>query len=152
MPYKNIEDKRNAAIRYNNSERGYLVNLFNDMFKPSSIKRRNLVPMITKEDLWIEMLLHIEKMKDMFPKSDGRICLYCFNPWSYARYRSNTKNNPTHTKTSTNLSIDRIDNTKTYLVQNIAFVCQRCNTDKCSMSLQQMKRVRIVAKERGLIN
>ena len=46
----------------------------------------------------------------------------------------------------------RSNNTKTYVAPNIAFVCSKCNSDKCSMSLRQMKRVRDVAKERGLIN
>jgi hypothetical protein len=148
MPYKHTKDKQKAMIIYNNSERGFIVNLFNDMFKPSYQKKRKLIPLITKEGLWVEMVLHIQKMKDMFPKSDGRLCLNCFNPWSYVRNKIDGQK----TRTSSNLSIDRIDNTKTYVAPNIAFVCSKCNSDKCSMSLRQMKRVRDVAKERGLIN
>ena len=148
MPYKHTKDKQKAMIIYNNSERGFIVNLFNDMFKPSYQKKRKLIPLITKEGLWGEMVLHIQKMKDMFPKSDGRLCLYCFNPWSYVRNKIDGQK----TRTSSNLSIDRIDNTKTYVAPNIAFVCSKCNSDKCSMSLRQMKRVRDVAKERGVIN
>ena len=83
MPYKHTKDKQKAMIIYNNSERGFIVNLFNDMFKPSYQKKRKLIPLITKEGLWVEMVLHIQKMKDMFPKSDGRLCLYFFNPLSY---------------------------------------------------------------------
>ena len=148
MPYKHTKDKQKAMIIYNNSERGFIVNLFNDMFKPSYQKKRKLIPLITKEGLWVEMVLHIQKMKDMFPKSDGRLCLYCFNPWSYVRNKIDGQK----TRTSSNLAIDRIDNTKTYVAPNIAFVCSKCNSDKCSMSLRQMKRVIDVANERGLIN
>ncbi len=148
MPYKHTKDKQKAMIIYNNSERGFIVNLFNDMFKPSYQKKRKLIPLITKEGLWVEMVLHIQKMKDMFPKSDGRLCLYCFNPWSYVRNKIDGQK----TRTSSNLSIDRIDNTKTYVAPNIAFVCSKCNSDKCSMSLRQMTCLRDVAKERGLIN
>ena len=30
MPYKHTKDKQKAMIIYNNSERGFIVNLFND--------------------------------------------------------------------------------------------------------------------------
>jgi hypothetical protein len=32
-----------------------------------------------------ELILHIQLMKDKFPETDGRLCRYCEEPWTYIR-------------------------------------------------------------------
>ncbi len=45
-------------MKYNNSERGYLVNSIGCMFKPSVIKRKGRVPEITREQIYQKLMLH----------------------------------------------------------------------------------------------
>ncbi len=135
-----------AAVAYQNSEHGFITVAICAVFKPSSCRRRGLWPAMTKKDLWEEFEKHVSEMKQKFPESDGRLCIYCENPWTYKRTYGTEK----RVKFQTNFSIDRIDNNKTYQIGNIGFCCSGCNDKKHHATLELMENVIKVAKEKGL--
>ena len=134
------------AIRYDNSEHGFITNCICVIFKPSSCKKRGLWPAITKEGVWKELEKHRLDMINKYPESDGNLCIYCEKPWTYKRSRGQKK----QVKYQTNFSIDRIDNNKTYQVGNLGFCCSGCNDKKHHSTLELMENVLRVAKEKGL--
>ena len=122
-------------FRYNNSERGFIVNVVTNIFKPSKGKTRKKRwrPQITKKEIWENLALHIEFMKDLYPKGDGRLCRYCHKPWTYLtrKKRPGTlKPNTRGPQHPTNFAIDRFDAEFTYLPGNIIFCCVSCNDRK----------------------
>ena len=134
------------AQAYQNSEQGFVTISICSVFKPSACRRRGLWPAMTKKDLWREFEKHVSEMKQKFPESDGRLCIYCENPWTYKRSYGKEK----RVKHQTNFSIDRIDNNKTYQIGNIGFCCSGCNDKKHHATLELMEDVLRVAKEKGL--
>lgn len=134
------------AIKYQNSEHGFVTVAISAAFKPSACRKRGLWPAITKPQVWKELDKHILEMKKKFPESDGRLCIYCENPWTYKRSYGTGKK----VKYQTNFSIDRIDNNKTYQVGNLGFCCSGCNDKKHHATLELMENVLRVAKEKGL--
>ena len=74
--------------------------------------------------MYEELILHIQLMKDKFPETDGRLCRYCEEPWTYIRSSGES------TRSLKNFSIDRFDATQTYKKGNIIFCCSKCNTTK----------------------
>ena len=88
----------------------------------------------------------VDYMKNKYPESDGNLCIYCENLWTYKRTIGTGK----RVKHQTNFSIDRIDNNKTYQVNNLAFCCSGCNDKKHHATLELMENVLKVAKEKGL--
>ena len=122
-------------FKYNNSEHGFIVIAIGNIFKPSKGKRRSKrwLPQITKQEIWEDLFLHVQFMKDIYPKSNGRLCRYCHEPWTYLtrKKRAGTlkprKRGPTHT---TNFTIDRFDPEFTYLPGNLIFCCNACNDRK----------------------
>ena len=142
------------ALKYNSSERGFIINSIADMFKPSKIKRRKLVPLVSKQDVWEELVLYVQKMKEKFPYTDGRLCEYCKKPWTYIRNKngcimgqgSRKKSNPVQT----NFSIDRLDNTLTYTKENIVFCCGGCNQIKNQVTFDMCKKMLKMKEERNL--
>ena len=133
-------------MAYGNSEHGYITNCISSAFKPSSCKKRGLWPAITKAEIWNELEKHKSDMKNKYPESDGNLCIYCENPWTYKRTVGTGK----RVKHQTNFSIDRIDNNKTYQVGNLGFCCSGCNDRKHHATLELMENVLRVAKEKGL--
>tara|TARA_R110002020_G_scaffold409417_1_gene619177 strand:+ start:271 stop:732 length:462 start_codon:yes stop_codon:yes gene_type:complete len=142
------------ALKYNSSERGFIINSIADMFKPSKIKRRKLVPLVSKQDVWEELVLYVQKMKEKFPYTDGRLCEYCKKPWTYIRNKngcimgqgSRKKSNPVQT----NFSIDRLDNNLTYTKENIVFCCGGCNNIKHQVTFDMCKKMLKMKEERNL--
>jgi hypothetical protein len=133
-------------IFYGNSEHGFITNSIAAAFKPSSCRKRGLWPAITKAEIWKELEKHRSDMKNKYPESDGNLCIYCENPWTYKRTVGTGK----RVKHTTNFSIDRIDNNKTYQVGNLGFCCSGCNDKKHHATLELMENVIRVAKEKGL--
>lgn len=133
-------------ISYGNSEHGFITNCIAAVFKPSSCKKRGLWPAITKAEIWSELEKHRLDMKSKYPESDGNLCVYCENPWTYKRTIGTGK----RVKHTTNFSIDRIDNNKTYQIGNLGFCCSGCNDRKHHATLELMENVLRVAKEKGL--
>lgn len=76
---------------------------------------------------------HIIIMKEKFPDSDGRLCRYCEQPFTFetkmgTRGKGQPKNRAT--QNYTNFSIDRFDPRLTYQNNNIVFCCVGCNDRK----------------------
>mgnify|MGYP003628688577 FL=1 len=143
-----------TIIKYNSSERGFIINSIGSMFKPSKIKRRKLVPLVSKQEVWEELILYVQKMKEKFPYTDGRLCEYCKKPWTYIRNKngcimgqgSRKKSNPVQT----NFSIDRLDNNLTYTKENIVFCCGGCNNIKHQVTFDMCKKILKMKEERNL--
>ena len=142
---KNSNALSEQRHKYRNSERGFLNNIVSSLFSPSRIKTRGLIPECTKEEIKEHFYIYVEKY--------GRICFYCFEPWTYTvkkyevgRGRLNKK----FTHNTKNLSLDRLDNNKTYTIDNIVFCCTECNASKNRISIKLIKRLYEVIKERGL--
>jgi len=124
-------------FKYSNKERGFIIIRIGDLFKPSRIKRKdrpkNKKPEMTKKEMWEELFLHIEFMKELYPHSDGRLCRYCHQPWTYITRKKKRgvdkpgKRGKTH---PTNFSIDRLDSNRPYSRGRIIFCCGACNDRK----------------------
>lgn len=148
-----------ATKKYNTSERGYIINTIASIYKPSQCEKRGLWPALSKQQMWGELFLHIQEMKDKFPDTNGRLCLYCFKPWTYVASTNeiefgngaeSKKIQDKKVKTNTNFSIDRLDNKVTYKINNIVFCCQKCNDDKHSCTMELAARMLEIKKERDL--
>jgi hypothetical protein len=74
-------------------------------------------------------------------------------PWTYLRKKINVGNGRNTKKLkrcSTNFSIDRLDNSKTYSIDNIVFCCSLCNASKNKISIKLIKRLHEIIIERKL--
>ena len=143
-----------TVLKYNSSERGFLVNTIGRIFIPSDIKKRNLVPLINKQEVWEELILYIQKMKEKFPHTDGRLCEYCKKPWTYIRHKNGCimgqGSRKKSTPVQTNFSIDRLDNNLTYTKENIVFCCGGCNQIKNQVTFDMCKKMLKMKEERNL--
>ena len=87
---KNNKEKADETdYLYNTSERGFIKNTITTVF----LNKRGKVVKITKPEIWEELLLHIERKKLEFPETDGRLCDYCDQPWTYIRRHPNVDKN-----------------------------------------------------------
>jgi hypothetical protein len=115
------------------------------MFAPSRIKERGLIPLSTKKEILNCFNEYINKW--------GRVCFYCFEPWTYKRKKYNVgggRSFKKFTQNMKNFSVDRFDNDKTYSIDNIVFCCTNCNSSKNRISIKLIKRLNEIIKERGL--
>jgi len=141
-----------ADFKYNNTERGFIMTCIGSIFKPSKGKHRKKrwLPQITRQEIWENLFLHIEFMKGLYPKSNGRLCRYCHQPWTYLTRKKRPGKQP-HTRGSqhtTNFAIDRFDAEFTYLPGNIIFCCSECNDRKHNSQPSDWKNFLRVEKER----
>ena len=143
-----------ADFKYSNKERGFIITKIGDIFKPSKGKTRKKrwLPQITRQKIWEDLALHIEFMKELYPKRDGRLCRYCHESWTYhtrkkrpGALKPNTRG-PQH---PTNFAIDRFDAEFTYLPGNIVFCCASCNDRKHDSTPRDWKNFLRVEKERN---
>ena len=156
--YKNATALRNADNKYINTETGYQKDIINGIFSrgrkdPSKTKRFIWVPIITKERVFELLHIHYRKMKKKFPGSDGRLCEYCKEPWTYIR-RLGTRNQGRQKRGAsieTNFSVDRLDTTYTYQEDNIVFCCAGCNLRKNQVRIEDMVNIMNVWMERNAI-
>ena len=131
--------------KYMNSEKGFVKKCISSMFAPSRIKERGLIPKSTKGEILNYFNEYVNKW--------GRVCFYCFEPWTYKRKKYNVgggRSFKKFTQNMKNFSIDRFDNAKTYSIDNIIFCCTNCNSSKNRISIKLIKRLNEVIKERGL--
>ena len=134
--------------KYRNTEKGFLSSKIKDIFKPSAIKRRGYIPKCNKKEIKKSFYEHIKKY--------GRNCFYCNDPWTYIinRYIFGSKGNKSYKgrkrKNIKNFSMDRLDNSKTYSIDNIIFCCNECNMNKRSISIKLIKRLHEIIVERNL--
>ena len=85
-----------------------------------------------KREFWRLYMNHIIKMKEKFPESTGRLCIYCERPFTF-KARRGTRGKGYQGRQGqikTNFSIDRYDPRITYKVNNVVFCCVDCNEKK----------------------
>ena len=95
---------------------------------------------------------HIIIMKEKFPDSDGRLCKYCEQPFTFkANVRTRGQGYQGRgTQNPNNFSIDRLDPRLTYQQNNIIFCCFGCNDRKHNSNPDDWKNYLRIGKE--LIN
>lgn len=129
----NPEKYKEMSLKYINNEEKFVWYALKRPFKPSSIKpnktrtgfqKKGWDPEITIQEMYEELILHIQLMKDKFPETDGRICRYCEKPWTYLRTGNGGK------VVLSNFSVDRFDSSQTYKKGNVVFCCNGCNSIK----------------------
>ena len=141
VAYKNPNDpevlKKRAEIdfAYMNSERVFVMSCIARRFKPSVIKYggHHAHESMDKKEFWRLYMNHIIIMKEKFPNSDGRLCRYCEQPFTFETkmgVRGKGKNRERGTQNYNNFSIDRYDPRITYKQNNIIFCCVGCNDRK----------------------
>tara|TARA_R110000787_G_scaffold184225_1_gene296161 strand:+ start:44 stop:523 length:480 start_codon:yes stop_codon:yes gene_type:complete len=133
MYIDDIEFWKQAAEEY------YLSLKYDMMNRPSRKKGKYRSPLpcdISKEKFLELYKEHKQQMKQNIPKSDGRICKYCEKRLTYMVGYKNT-----------NVSVDRLDNTKGYLVNNIIFACGGCNDTKNQVTLEMCENIIRVKNE-----
>ena len=135
-----LENKEKIALAEHkniNTERGYVMEVINGIFYRYRRKgsRPKWKPEFTKEQLYAELMLYIQDF--------GRICQYCKKPWTYKRILNNKG-----VRIETNFSIDRLDTTKTYKLDNIVFCCSGCNNRKSRVRLSDIINIMKVYVER----
>ena len=130
-----------------NTEKGFVNYRIIHLFTPSILKKRNYVPTCTKDE--------IKNYFYEYVKTHGRNCFYCKEPWTYTynRYIVGKGRQFIKGKRRENLknfSLDRLDNSKTYSIDNIIFCCQQCNHSKKDISIKLIKRLHEIIIERNL--
>ena len=139
-----------SMYKYKNTERGFLQNRLCEMFTPNQIKKRGLIPECTKDEIKKHFYEYVEK--------HGRNCFYCKEPWTYITNKyipGNGANNQSDKGKSRankikNLSIDRLDSSKTYSIDNIIFCCTQCNLRKKDITFDMIRRLYEIITERNL--
>jgi 5-methylcytosine-specific restriction endonuclease McrA len=161
MAYKDPNDPRKTDARrvqkdfeYANSERGFVTSCISRKFKPSAKKYGGHLAheSMDKKEFWRLYMNHIIIMKEKFPNSDGRLCKYCEQPFTFKTnvrtrgkgYQGRGPQNPN------NFSIDRLDPRLTYQTNNIVFCCFGCNDRKKNSTPDDWRNFIRVEKE--LIN
>ena len=146
----NKEKVKEKNLKYINREHTFIRGVLQRPFRLGSIdpkplrsgfQRKGRVPEITVPELYGELLLHIQLMKHKFPGSDGKICRYCEQSWTYIRTGSG------HKRVTTNFSMDRFDSSISYKKYNIVFCCSKCNTIKGSSGKEQWLQYLKINKE-----
>ena len=148
---ENKEKYNQSVAKFMSNEGPYIRYNVRRPFKPSAMYpkpnkagyvRPGWVPEITIKEIYAELLLHIQLMKDKFPGTDGRICRYCEKPWTYIRHNSNSGK-----VIWTNFSMDRFNAKETYKKGNIVFCCAGCNSIKGNSKEKHWKKFLEVAEE-----
>ena len=131
------ENKEKIAIaehKYITTERGYMLEVVNGIFNRHKKKNARLkwIPNCNKQQVYEELMLYIQ--------DHGRNCEYCKKPWTYKRVLGTRGRgfNARGPKITTNFSIDRLDSTKTYTLDNIVFCCVGCNLRKNQVRLSDI--------------
>tara|TARA_R100000008_G_C3456373_1_gene101938 strand:- start:32 stop:502 length:471 start_codon:yes stop_codon:yes gene_type:complete len=115
------------------AEERYLDIKYVQMNRPqgSRVKAgRKAIPCsMSKQEFLEEYRKHIEIMKNKY-HDDGRRCRYCENRVTYMEgYKS------------TNISVDRINNSIGYAKGNIVFSCGLCNDTKNQVTIEMCKNI-----------
>jgi hypothetical protein len=137
---KNKDRKTKSNHKYNNSLRGFLVNAYNYIIKRSKKRknRKSIEVNLTKQQFFEEFLLHFQRF--------GMNCRYTGVPLTTVSNRGGGQ----ISITQTNLSVDRIDNTLPYQVDNIVFCTHKFNNRKSSVEIDDCRKILKVYEERKL--
>ena len=145
IKFKNKEKYEETRYKYNNSEEGFLRQKICHIFTPSTIKNKG-APTGTKEDFYKYFYEYVEK--------HGRNCFYCYEPWTYnvkkVNFGAGSHKKQTKRQNLKNLSLDRLDSSKNYSVDNVIFCCSKCNFSKNEVSIKLIKRLYEIITERNL--
>jgi hypothetical protein len=142
---ENMDKAMESNHIHSNTEKGFVNRGISHLFCPSSIKDRGYIPESSKEEIKKHFYEYIEK--------HGRNCFYCLQPWTYLKSRvkvGNKKNFKMVNSYPKNFSLDRLDNSKTYSVDNIIFCCVECNLKKNKITIDLIKRLYGIITERNL--
>jgi hypothetical protein len=143
--FKNKEHYEQVRYKYTNSEDGFLKQKISYIFTPSTIKEKG-TPNATKEDFYKYFYDYVEK--------NGRNCFYCKEPWTYTtkkvNFGSGVHKKQTKRQNLKNLSLDRLDSSKPYNLDNVIFCCAKCNFSKNEVSIKLIKRLYEIITERKL--
>ena len=161
MAYKDPNDPRKTDAKrlqkdyeYMNTERGFVILSIARRFKPSARKYGGHMAdkSMDKKEFWRLYMNHIIIMKEKFPDSDGRLCRYCEQPFTFVT-KMGTRGKGYQGRGAqnfNNFSIDRLDPRLTYQHNNIVFCCTGCNDRKKNSTPDDWKNFIRVEKE--LIN
>ena len=157
MAYKNpnnpdvLKRRAESDYEYMNSERGFVTLSIARRFKPSTRKYGGHIAhdSIDKKEFWRLYMNHIIIMKEKFPNSDGRLCRYCEQPFTFVtklgtRGKGYQGRGPQNHR---NFSIDRFDPRLTYKQNNIIFCCFGCNDRKKNSTPDDWKNYLRIGKE-----
>jgi len=102
-----------------------------------------------KKEFWRLYMNHIIIMKEKFPDSDGRLCKYCEQPFTFkTNIRTRGKGYQGRgAQNFNNFSIDRLDPRLTYQHNNVVFCCCGCNDRKKNSTPDDWKNFIRVEKE-----
>ena len=147
-----LQKRAEMDFAYMNSERGFIVACIARKFKPSAKKYGGHLAAdhMDKKEFWRLYMNHIILMKEKFPDSDGRLCRYCEQPFTFeTRMGVRGRGQPSNraTQNYTNFSIDRFDPRLTYKQNNIIFCCFGCNDRKKNSTPDDWKNFIRVEKE-----
>jgi hypothetical protein len=139
---KNKEKKIKLNYEYNNTEKGFLTNLFNSIKKRNKFyrDRKKLTKVnLIKKEFFEEWLLHKQRF--------GMKCRYTGIIMTHIS-RSGTGRQKN--RIGTNISVDRIDNNLPYQVNNIVFCTGDFNDRKGAVLIEDCKKILKVYEERKL--
>jgi len=144
---ENAEKIALAENKYMNTERGYVNEVIGGIFQRAKREstRKKWIPDMSKQDIYDELMLYVQDY--------GRTCEYCREPGTYVRVlgKKGRGFNERGPKIETNFSIDRLDSTKTYTLDNLVFCCVGCNLRKNQVRLSDVVNiVRVWTKRRIL--
>jgi 5-methylcytosine-specific restriction endonuclease McrA len=137
-------ERAKRSHKYGNTEKGFITTRIKDLFAPSKVRSRGLIPECTKEEVRNHFFEYVDKY--------GRNCFYCREPWTYIinMYIPRNENKRKKKHQLKNFSIDRLDSSKTYSINNIIFCCVQCNISKKDVSIKLIKRLHEIIIERKL--
>jgi len=129
---QNKEKKRKMDLAYVNSERGYIMGLWHGIKKV----RRGVLTNLTREIFFKFCYDHKEKM-------GGWLSTYSGHQMTMQRSigLEKKKDGEKRKTRPTNMSVDRLDNSKIYMLDNIVLCTWSENRQKGDMSINLMRRV-----------
>jgi len=122
-------------------DRKHLNVLWNHFAKPSYRKRRphtHRQCIVDKQQYFQLYMNQIIFMKEKYPNTDGKLCMYCEQPMTFISAREKTRAQKRmklpkkiqRVHINTNMSIDRLNPLRPYEKGNIVFCCAGCNKRK----------------------
>jgi hypothetical protein len=123
----------NCRFKYNNSERGYFIGMFNNI--KQNHKRKKQKNEFKNYEEFYQCWLDQQKIY-------GRLCPYTGKEMTMIRHTGNKKT------ISTNISRERILSTRGYSKKNLMFVSWGINNSKGNITPKTAKRYLEIVKER----
>jgi len=136
MPYRDKKKKRESDFRYFSTLTGYLKALYGAAMRRCrnhlKKKRKEIFFDLSREDFFEVFWNQVETL-------GGIYCVYTGVPMTHKRGKGRIR---------TNISLDRIDNTRGYTKDNIVFCTAAFNDLKGSVTIAACQKILEVYKER----